>query len=129
MDSLFLRYARPLVNDWRWLASGDVTYEGSRYAAEHNLAKTGDQKLVGLRLGISGSNWDFEVFGKNIFDDLTPVDVLRFVDTESGTLPVLVPMDPVSGAPNSVGASVQPRGFGIVLPRGSQWGLTARYRF
>ena len=129
MASLFLRYERPLVNDWRWFASGDVTYEGSRYAAEHNLAKTGDQKLVGLRLGISGSNWDFEVFGKNIFDDLTPVDVLRFVDTESGTLPVLVPMDPVSGAPNSVGASVQPRGFGIVLPRGSQWGLTARYRF
>ena len=60
---------------------------------------------------------------------LTPVDVLRFVDTSSGTLPVLVPRDPVSGVPNSVGASVQPRGFGIVLPRGSQWGLTARYRF
>lgn len=128
MASLFLRYERPLAADWQWYASGDISYQGSRYAQIHNLAKSGDQTLVGMRLGIKGDNWDVSLFGKNIFDDDTPVDVLRFIDTRSGVLPVY-PADPITGAPNSEGASRTPRGFGIVLPRLSQWGVTARYRF
>ena len=128
MASIFLRYDRALTDKVRGYISGDVTYESSRYAESDNLAESGDQTLVGVRLGLNAGNWNVEVFGKNIFDDLTPVDVLRYIDTRYGILPSY-PADPVTGAPNSVGAAVTPRGYGIVLPRGSQWGVTAKYRF
>ena len=128
MASIFLRYDRALTDTIRGYIGGDVTYESSRYSESDNLAETGDQTLVGVRLGLNTGNWNFEVFGKNIFDDLTPVDVLRYIDTRYGVLPSY-PANPVTGAPNSVGAAVTPRGYGIVLPRGSQWGVTARYRF
>lgn len=128
MASVFLRYERQMRGDWRWYAGGDVSYEGSRYVQIHNLTETGARELVGIRLGIRSDNWDLQLFGKNIFDDDTPVDVLRFIDTSTGVLPEYPP-DPFTGAPNSLGAANTARAFGIVLPRGSQWGVTARYRF
>ena len=87
----------------------------------HNLIETGDSSLVGFRVGLETGRWEAVVWGKNIFDDDTPTDLLRYFDRRFGTLPSF----PQQGAR----ASSSPRGFGIALPRGAQFGATLRVRF
>jgi hypothetical protein len=116
-----LRYEQP--QDWgSWYLSGDYTYESSSFAQEHNLIKTGVQNLVGLRTGISVKAWEASLWVTNLFDDDTPVDIQRYFDRRSGTLPSF----PQEG---DTRPSSSPRGFGISLPRGRQLGATLRYRF
>jgi len=121
MASVMLRYEQPLFDWSSWYLMGDYTYESSSFAQEHNLIETGDQHLVGLRTGLSGSTWDLGLWVTNLFDDDTPVDIQRYFDRRSGTLPSF----PQQGSR----ASSSPRGFGISLPRGRQIGATLRYRF
>ncbi len=121
MASLVVRYERPMSNRGSWYVLGDYTYESSRYAQVHNLIETGDQSLVGLRAGVEGSRWDASIWVTNLFDDDTPVDIIRYLDRRSGSLPSF----PQDGArPSS-----SPRGFAITLPRGRQVGVTVRLRF
>ncbi|MCP4925608.1 MAG: TonB-dependent receptor [Gammaproteobacteria bacterium] len=115
--SMVVRYQRPMGADGSWYVTGNYAYEESKYAQEHNLIETGDRSIVGLRAGIIMGQWELSVWGKNIFDDDTPVDVLRYIDRRSGTL---------SYTP---GASSSPRGFAMTLPRQNQWGATVNYRF
>ncbi len=116
--SVFARYERPLADaGGSWYISGSWAYEESKYAQEHNLIETGDRNLVGLRTGLIVGDWEFSLWGKNIFDDDTPVDVLRYIDRRSGTLPF------------TPGASSSPRGFALTLPRQDQWGATVSRRF
>jgi len=122
MASLVLRYERPVGGDRRWYASGDYTFESSRFAQEHNLIETGDRHLVGLRTGFAAGHWDASVWATNLFDDDTPVDIQRFLDRRSGTLPSFPQQGP--SRPSS-----SPRGFVITLPRGRQIGATLKYRF
>ncbi len=114
--SLLTRYERSLNNGWSWFVGGDVSYESSRFAQVHNFAETGDRTYVGLRAGLRAENWDIMLWGKNITDDDTVVDILRYIDTSNGG---------ISFFPNFF----IPRGFGLTLPRGRQFGLTANYRF
>ena len=60
---------------------------------------------------------------KNVFDDNTPIDIQRFLDSRSGLLGSF-PQDPDASRPSSL-----PRGFGVSLARGRQVGGTFRYRF
>jgi outer membrane receptor protein involved in Fe transport len=121
MASLIARYQRQMTDRVDWYTSADWTYESSKYAAEHNLIETGDRQLVGLRTGVTFDRWDLSLWAKNLFDDDTPVDVIRYFDRRYSTLPP----QPQLGGP----VSSTPRGFAIPLPRGLQTGLTARYRF
>lgn len=121
MASLVLRYQRPLTPTLDWYGSVDYSFESSRYAAEDNLIETGDRSLVGLRAGLIRERWDFSFWAKNLLDDDTPVDILRFFDGRYETLPSY----PYQGSrPSST-----PRGFAIPLPRGRQLGATVAYRF
>jgi outer membrane receptor protein involved in Fe transport len=119
--SLRIRYQRPLTDVIDWYGGADYSYESSKYAAEHNLIETGDRNLVGLRTGLQVGRWDTSLWVRNLFDDDTPVDVLRYFDGRSGPLPTYGYLGP---RPSS-----SPRGFAIPLPRGRQAGLTVRYRF
>ena len=83
--------------------------------------ETGNQNLVGLRIGVESERWDANFWIKNLFDDDTPIDVFRFLDRRSGTLPGF----PQEGAR----PSTSPRGFVVTLPRPRQVGVTLRYRF
>lgn len=130
MASLVLRYERPLSATMRWYGSADYSYESSKYAAEDNLIETGDRNLVGLRTGLAIGSWDFGLWVRNLFDDDTPVDVIRLFDRRSrpgGLLPTCASVAP----PGSVcsGTSTTPRGFAIPLPPGRQIGMTLNYRF
>jgi hypothetical protein len=121
MASLILRYERPLTAAVGWYGSADYSYESSKYAAEHNLVETGDRSLVGLRTGLAFGRWDIGVWAKNLFDDDTPVDVIRYFDRRYETLGSFPQQ---GGRPSST-----PRGFAIPLPRGRQTGVTLSYRF
>lgn len=121
MASLVLRYERALSPTVDWYGSTDWSYQSSKYAAEHNLAETGDRSLVGLRTGLMFDNWDVSVWAKNLFDDDTPLDILRFFDRRYEALPSF----PQQGTrPSSI-----PRGFAIPLSRGREVGATLTYRF
>ncbi len=121
MASVLVRYERPLSATIDWYGSADYSYESASYAAEHNLIETGDRNLVGLRTGVAFGGWDISLWAKNLFDDDTPVDVIRFFDRRFESLPSFPQQGP---RPSSI-----PRGFGIPLPRGRQFGATLSYRF
>jgi len=122
MASLVLRYERPLARLGSWFISGDYTYESSRFAQEHNLIETGDQSFVGLHLGVEMGHWEAALRVSNLFDDETPVDIIRYFDRRFGTLPSFPQQGPSR-------ASSSPRGFAVALPRGRQIRTTFRYRF
>ena len=129
------RYDLPL--SWGGLyVAADYTYEDSRFAQEHNLIETGSRSLVGARIGARfGDNWDFQVWARNLTDNEAPVDILRYIDRRSGTLPscnaVLgaPPSPPAAAIPQCVGSSTSPRGFALTPTIPRQFGATLSYRF
>lgn len=114
--SLWTRYQRAFSDNKLWYVSANYAYEGSKFAQESNLIETGNRNIVGARVGIVIDRFEFELWGRNIFDEDTPVDVLRYIDRRFGTFP------PGNG-------STSPRGFALTLPRQQQFGVSARYRF
>lgn len=118
--SLASSYRGQFPNGWNWRIAGDVTYEGKRYGQVDNLNWTPAHTYVGARLSLSDENWDVTLWGKNLFDDDGPIDILRYVDTR-GITPATF-FTPTFGG-------ITPRGFGLSLPRPRQIGVTASYKF
>jgi len=80
------------------------------------------------QIGFVDGPWEFKVWGKNIFDDDTPIDILRYIDRRSP--PNLTPCSVVDpGNPTCAGFSTSPRGFALTAPRQDQWGATVNYKF
>lgn len=129
MASLVARYdGDTMASGFSWFWVGDVVYEGSRFSQIHNLIETGALTKVGLRIGVRRDNLEIVLWGKNLFDDDTPLDILRYIDRRTGGLPnpARIP-GYVSGELG--GPSSTPRGFAITLPRGRQVGATLTYSF
>lgn len=119
--ALFTRYDIPF--SWGGMFVGaDYTFEESKYAQEHNLIETGDRQLVGLQTGLQHGRWDASLWVRNLFDDDTPADVIRYFDGRSGNLSSY----PQQG---SSAPSRTPRGFAIPLSPGRQAGITLRLKF
>lgn len=112
------RYEGALANGWGWYVGGDVTYEGSKYAQVHNLIETGDRTYLNLRAGLETETWSLQLWGRNVTDDDTPLDILRYIDTRGQTSQqLLFQAIPIA------------RGFAVTPPRGRQFGLTVNFRF
>ncbi len=136
-------YTIPVSDGREWFIGGNVAYESSRYAQVHNLAETGDATRVGMQFGLRADRWDFTVWGKNIFDDDTALDILRYIDTQAYTNKPFIPcpaFPPIFRTGENCGPyflrttspafqTIVPRGFGITLPRGRQIGATFNLRF
>jgi outer membrane receptor protein involved in Fe transport len=121
MASLIATYEQPVRAELSWYVIGDCSYESSKFAQEHNLIETGNRQLAGLRTGLRNERWDLSLWVTNLFDDETPVDITRYFDTRSGTLP---------GYPqNGPRVSSSPRAFALSLPQGRQAGATLRFSF
>jgi iron complex outermembrane recepter protein len=118
--SIVTRYSGKFPNGLGWSIGGDVTYEGSKWVQLDNLAETGAATKVGIRFGINTDAWDVSLWGKNIFDDRTAADALRYIDT-AGITPTNYTTPQFGG--------ITPRGFAITLPRQRQFGITANYKF
>lgn len=112
------RYDNQFRNGLGWFVGGDVTYESSKFAQVHNLLETGDRTYLNVRAGLESGSWMVMVWGKNITDDDTPLDILRYIDPRGLTSQQLI----IQGLP-------QPRGFAITPPRQHAWGITASWKF
>ena len=126
-----------------WFVGGDIRFEGSKYAQVHNFAETGSRTTVGAQAGYRTDRWTFTVWGKNLTDDDTAMDILRYVDSRQYTTVGGPPCavvgfgDPAANcgpffarARNQFGGgTIFPRGFGITLPRGRQIGATVQFSF
>ncbi|MCK6370626.1 MAG: TonB-dependent receptor [Gammaproteobacteria bacterium] len=122
------RYDRP--TPWgSWYAGADFTFESSKWAQEHNLIETGDRELLGARVGAIWGNWEFTLWGKNLTDDDTPLDILRYIDRRTGTLTSCTALPPSDPATVCTGSSTSARGFALTLQPGRQVGGTVSYRF
>ena len=128
MLSLWARYERPFGNAASWFIGGDFLYESAKYAQVHNLIENGDRNLLGLQAGVNWGAWSLMVWGKNVTDDDTPIDVLRYIDRSRGSLPGCATLDPTAACTNS-SPSTSPRAFGLSLPRKRQIGATLAFRF
>lgn len=116
-----------MASGFSWFWVGDVTYEGSRFSQIHNLIETGAMTRVGLRVGIRRDSLELAVWGRNLFDDDAPRDILRYIDRRTGGLPSHAR---IPGYVAELGnPSSTPRGFAITLPRGRQVGITLTYGF
>ena len=129
MASVVARYSgNTMASGFAWFFTGDVVYEGSRFSQIHNLIETGALTRVGLRIGVRRDNLEIALWGKNLFDDDTPLDILRYIDRRSGGLPSHARIP--GYVPGELGnPSSTPRGFAISLPRGRQMGVTVTYGF
>lgn len=107
------RYSRPLTDDMKLVVGVDLTAEGSKFAQVHNLAETGARKYLNARVAVETDAWNVALWGRNINDDDTALDILRYVD----------------GRGLAYVAGLGTRAFTISLPRPRQFGLTATYKF
>jgi hypothetical protein len=116
--TLYGRYEFDLGANVRSFIRADYSYTSKKYSQIFNLAHTGDQNLVNLKIGFDTDRWSFTVFGDNLTDDRTPSTVIRFVDFKN-TLPI--------GTSNRTSSSV--RAFQYPLADKRQFGVTASYKF
>ncbi|MDX1517424.1 MAG: TonB-dependent receptor [Woeseiaceae bacterium] len=133
----------PTGENREWYLGGNLTFESSRFAQVHNLAETGDSTRVNVQFGYRTPQWDFMVWGKNVFDDRNAQDILRYIDTRAYVNAPFIPCPPppfvfrtgqncgplFSRQTDPNGNTIVPRGFGITLPRGRQVGATVSFRF
>jgi outer membrane receptor protein involved in Fe transport len=125
--SLFTRLEGQINAENSWWIAADYAFESSKYSQVHNLIETGDRNLLGGSIGVNlGENWQLSIWGKNLLDDDTPVDVLRYVDRRSGTLPACTDFE---SPENCAGSSTTPRGFANSLMRERTYGARVVYRF
>jgi len=122
--SLFGKYETETANG-TFYAIGTFAYESSKYAQEHNLIETGSRGIAGIRAGLIVDNWEYVIWVKNLTDDDTPIDILRYIDKRTGNLGSCASF----GGAACGGVSNSPRGFALTLPRQRQIGATVNYRF
>lgn len=108
------RYTRPLSDELSLVLGVDVTAEGSKYAQVHNLIETGSRKYLNARIALETDHWSVALWGRNLNDDDTALDILRYIDGQ--------------GIPSYFGGFAT-RGFAISLPKPRQLGLTATMKF
>ena len=100
-----------------WRLRGDLNYTGDRYGTELNTDRFGAQTLVNVAAAISRDQFEIEAWGRNIFNDRTILASGRFLNLDA---------TPGARLPASRSANFIAEG---TLPRGPQWGVTARARF
>ncbi|TNE58484.1 MAG: TonB-dependent receptor [Alphaproteobacteria bacterium] len=108
----FVQYDRQLRSGWQGFARLSASYESKKYAQVHNLAHTGDRLKIDFKLGLLNDTLSLEFYGKNVFDDDTPVSIIRYVDFVSPS-----------------GPNGRWRGFSVIPQRGQEFGLTLRRLF
>lgn len=105
-------------------ASGDVSYESSKFVQVHNLAETGDATLVGARFGLEGENWSLAFFGRNLTDEDSIVIATRWLQT-----PYFTFISPTANTAASGFSRATPRAFFGTLRRGRALGVELKYEF
>jgi outer membrane receptor protein involved in Fe transport len=127
--SLLLTYERPVADDMSFLVSGTYSYEGSKFVQVHNLAETGDTHLLGLRVGLSGDQWSFIAFGRNLTDEDTIPLATRWFDLRYGGCTTGGACRGLAGTAPANADRGSPRAFFGALRKGRTFGFEVRYKF
>ena len=56
-------------SSWQLNARLGANYRSKMYATPLNLAHNGSRTIANLSVNFSNDNWDFTLWGKNIFDE------------------------------------------------------------
>ncbi len=75
--SAALSYEQPINDEWNGLFRLDYIYTGKQYATAANVAYINSANRVNLKIGISNEKYTLEAFARNLFDDMTPSNILR----------------------------------------------------
>lgn len=123
-------YTKPISGGLEFFATGNATYEGSKYVQVHNQAETGSALIFGGQFGVRGDNWQAFVFARNLTNEDTIAIATRWFDLRYGIAPNVGQIFADGGAlgPNGVNASF-PRGFFGSLRRPRQIGIEFSYSF
>ena len=79
-------YSRGIgANGLEVFASGDVSYESTKFVQVHGFAETGDTTLVGARAGLRNANWKLSIWGKNLTEEDTIPIATRWFDVIQGS--------------------------------------------
>jgi iron complex outermembrane recepter protein len=70
-------YEQPVSGDWTASVRADAIYTGKQYDTAANIAWTKPTWRFNARMGISNEAYAFELYGKNIFNDKTPSNIIR----------------------------------------------------
>lgn len=100
-------YRQEMNNGWEWHIGANLSYEDSKFSQVHNFAETGDSTLVNLRAGFRNDNYSVLFWGKNVTDEDSVPNVLRYADS----------------------ARSFRRSFAGLLRRGPQYGVTVTANF
>lgn len=103
-------YEQPINDTWTGLFRMDMIYTGRQYATAANVVWTKGTQRFNARIGASTEAYTVELFGKNIFNDKTPSNILR------------------NGNPNANPA----QGLNLVIlapPEARQFGIRAKVGF
>jgi iron complex outermembrane receptor protein len=68
-------YRRPAFADFDGYIRADYIYTGKQYDTDANTAWIPDSNRFNARIGIQNGHYTVEVFGKNIFNDKTPISI------------------------------------------------------
>ena len=104
--SITADYVRPVMNGILWMTSLDVNFtDGYQMMGASNDPRTYQDAFskTNFRTGLKGENWAVMLFGKNVFDEVTPYGAFN------------IPL-----ASGSIAEYTQP---------GSVWGATVNYNF
>ncbi len=110
-----------LANDWKASFRADLSYESKRFIQVDNFGYSDGAFDLKLRATVEYERFKFTAFLNNALNDKTPVDVLRYIDTQQVFL-----------GPNLRGfgnSSIFPRDFAVTAPRKRQAGVTLSYKF
>ncbi len=75
-----ITYTHQLANGGELYGNLNGSYESERFVQVHNLAIIPESTVVNGRLGMRMNGFDMALFGKNLFDEDSPVDGLRYRD-------------------------------------------------
>lgn len=100
-------YTSQMNGRFDWYVGGDFIYVGGKFPTTANLVTTGAQKLVNARIGVEDETLKVELWGKNIFNDLTPDQMYNGFDYDTFT----------------------PRALNVGLAKKATWGVRMNYKF
>ncbi|MBL8643308.1 MAG: TonB-dependent receptor [Rhodospirillaceae bacterium] len=119
------KFTYPVADDVNGFFRSDFAYTGRKFDQVYNLAHTGEQYLLNLKLGVENDAWNFTLFVDNLTDDRSVSTIVRYVDQMN--LNVAPNANPALN--NVAGTTTQERAFQYPLADKRRFGVTASYKF
>jgi iron complex outermembrane receptor protein len=118
-----LRYYRPLTSSWDFDARADIIYQDSYFGGLDNQWTIPSHTYVNLRLAVESERWSISLWGKNLFNDDSPIAAFR--DVYFGNTDDPAQLEPASSTPENF----FPWRITTTQPQLRTYGITAKVKF